>query len=223
MKLRDPDLLRTPRLHRREVGRTPTTARTHAVVEPRDRREDRHRAGHGCGRNAARHRGRERAPSRRGRRVPPRSARSILRRWYELLMANQEDLATLMTAEQGKPLAEAQGRDRLRGLLHRVVRRGRQAPVRRHDSGPPGRQAPAGAAPAGGCGRRDHALEFPARHDHAQGGPGARGRLHLRRASRPRQTPYSALAPRRSGRARRRAGRGAQHRHRRGAARSAAR
>jgi succinate-semialdehyde dehydrogenase/glutarate-semialdehyde dehydrogenase len=33
----------------------------------------------------------------------------ILRRWYELLMANLEDLATLMTAEQGKPLAEAKG------------------------------------------------------------------------------------------------------------------
>jgi succinate-semialdehyde dehydrogenase / glutarate-semialdehyde dehydrogenase len=33
----------------------------------------------------------------------------ILRRWFELLMANQEDLATLMTAEQGKPLAEAKG------------------------------------------------------------------------------------------------------------------
>lgn len=34
---------------------------------------------------------------------------AILRRWYELLMANQEDLATLMTAEQGKPLAESRG------------------------------------------------------------------------------------------------------------------
>jgi len=33
----------------------------------------------------------------------------ILRRWYDLLMANQEDLATLMTAEQGKPLAESKG------------------------------------------------------------------------------------------------------------------
>ncbi|MGB8363713.1 MAG: NAD-dependent succinate-semialdehyde dehydrogenase [Rhizomicrobium sp.] len=30
-----------------------------------------------------------------------------LRRWFELIMANQEDLAQLMTAEQGKPLAEA--------------------------------------------------------------------------------------------------------------------
>ena len=34
---------------------------------------------------------------------------AILRRWYELLMANQDDLATLMTAEQGKPLAESRG------------------------------------------------------------------------------------------------------------------
>jgi succinate-semialdehyde dehydrogenase / glutarate-semialdehyde dehydrogenase len=34
---------------------------------------------------------------------------TVLRRWYELMMANQEDLAVLMTAEQGKPLAESQG------------------------------------------------------------------------------------------------------------------
>jgi succinate-semialdehyde dehydrogenase / glutarate-semialdehyde dehydrogenase len=34
---------------------------------------------------------------------------AILRRWYDLLMANQDDLATLMTAEQGKPLAESRG------------------------------------------------------------------------------------------------------------------
>ena len=33
----------------------------------------------------------------------------ILRRWYDLMMANQEDLATLMTAEQGKPLPESRG------------------------------------------------------------------------------------------------------------------
>ena len=33
----------------------------------------------------------------------------ILRRWFELIMANQEDLAVLMTAEQGKPLAESRG------------------------------------------------------------------------------------------------------------------
>jgi succinate-semialdehyde dehydrogenase/glutarate-semialdehyde dehydrogenase len=33
----------------------------------------------------------------------------ILRKWYDLLMANQEDLGTIMTAEQGKPFAEAKG------------------------------------------------------------------------------------------------------------------
>ena len=33
----------------------------------------------------------------------------ILRRWFDLMMANQSDLAQLMTAEQGKPLAEAAG------------------------------------------------------------------------------------------------------------------
>ena len=38
-----------------------------------------------------------------------RERATLLRRWYELMMANQEDLAALMTAEQGKPLAEARG------------------------------------------------------------------------------------------------------------------
>ena len=33
----------------------------------------------------------------------------ILRKWFELMMENQEDLGILMTAEQGKPLAEAKG------------------------------------------------------------------------------------------------------------------
>jgi succinate-semialdehyde dehydrogenase / glutarate-semialdehyde dehydrogenase len=33
----------------------------------------------------------------------------VLRRWFDLMIANQEDLAQLMTAEQGKPLAESRG------------------------------------------------------------------------------------------------------------------
>ena len=33
----------------------------------------------------------------------------ILRRWFDLMMANQEDLARLMTLEQGKPLTESKG------------------------------------------------------------------------------------------------------------------
>jgi succinate-semialdehyde dehydrogenase/glutarate-semialdehyde dehydrogenase len=34
---------------------------------------------------------------------------AVLRRWYELMLENQEDLARIMTTEQGKPLAEAMG------------------------------------------------------------------------------------------------------------------
>jgi succinate-semialdehyde dehydrogenase/glutarate-semialdehyde dehydrogenase len=34
---------------------------------------------------------------------------SFLRRWHDLMRANQEDLARIMTAEQGKPLAESRG------------------------------------------------------------------------------------------------------------------
>ncbi len=34
---------------------------------------------------------------------------TILRTWFDLLMANQDDLARIMTAEQGKPFAEAKG------------------------------------------------------------------------------------------------------------------
>lgn len=33
----------------------------------------------------------------------------ILRRWFELMLENQDDLALIMTLEQGKPLAEARG------------------------------------------------------------------------------------------------------------------
>jgi len=34
---------------------------------------------------------------------------AILRKWFDLMMAAQEDLATIMTAEQGKPMAESRG------------------------------------------------------------------------------------------------------------------
>ncbi|HTP95182.1 MAG TPA: NADP-dependent succinate-semialdehyde dehydrogenase [Burkholderiales bacterium] len=34
---------------------------------------------------------------------------NVLRKWFELMMANQEDLAVLMTTEQGKPLTESRG------------------------------------------------------------------------------------------------------------------
>jgi succinate-semialdehyde dehydrogenase / glutarate-semialdehyde dehydrogenase len=38
-----------------------------------------------------------------------RERAAILRKWFNLMMENQEDLAQIMTAEQGKPLAESRG------------------------------------------------------------------------------------------------------------------
>ncbi len=43
------------------------------------------------------------------RRKPAKERSALLRRWHDLMMANVEDLGKLMTAEQGKPLAEAKG------------------------------------------------------------------------------------------------------------------
>ena len=42
-------------------------------------------------------------------RRPAKDRAAILRRWYELQIENKDDLALLMTSEQGKPLAEARG------------------------------------------------------------------------------------------------------------------
>jgi succinate-semialdehyde dehydrogenase/glutarate-semialdehyde dehydrogenase len=46
-------------------------------------------------------------PDWRAKTAKERSA--VLRKWFDLIMANQEDLAQILTAEQGKPLAEARG------------------------------------------------------------------------------------------------------------------
>ncbi len=40
---------------------------------------------------------------------PARERAAVLRRWFELMLAHQDDLARLMTIEQGKPLAESKG------------------------------------------------------------------------------------------------------------------
>ncbi|QKV20658.1 NAD-dependent succinate-semialdehyde dehydrogenase [Oricola thermophila] len=39
----------------------------------------------------------------------PQERSAILRRWYALIVENREDLAAIMTAEQGKPVSEARG------------------------------------------------------------------------------------------------------------------
>lgn len=39
----------------------------------------------------------------------PQARSAILRRWFELILENREDLARIMVAEQGKPISEARG------------------------------------------------------------------------------------------------------------------
>jgi succinate-semialdehyde dehydrogenase/glutarate-semialdehyde dehydrogenase len=43
------------------------------------------------------------------RQISIKERSAILRRWFDLMMEAQEDLAQILTAEQGKPLAEARG------------------------------------------------------------------------------------------------------------------
>src|ERR1700747_2341239 len=107
MKLRDPDLLHT----RAFVGGKwldATSGATHQVLNPATREA----VGTVPDMGASEAR---RAIETAAQAFPPWAAQqggaraALLRRWYELIMANQEDLATLMTAEQGKPLAESKG------------------------------------------------------------------------------------------------------------------
>jgi hypothetical protein len=62
----------------------------------------------GGGRDGARDRRCCGGACRPGRKTAKERA-TVLRRWYELIVANAEDLAQLMTAECGKPIAEARG------------------------------------------------------------------------------------------------------------------
>ena len=108
---------------------------------------------HGRGGDTARARGR------RGR--IPRLAREDRGRaredpapLFDLMLEHEDDLALLMTLEQGKPLAEARDRGQVRRLVLRVVRRGGEARLRRHDPAPsrrpPHRRAQAAGRRHGG-------------------------------------------------------------------------
>ncbi|MEH6812804.1 MAG: NAD-dependent succinate-semialdehyde dehydrogenase, partial [Motiliproteus sp.] len=43
------------------------------------------------------------------RKLTAKTRSTLLRKWYDLIIANQDDLAMIMTVEQGKPLAESRG------------------------------------------------------------------------------------------------------------------
>ena len=117
-------------------------------------------------------------PAWRAKTAKERSA--VLRKWSELMLANADDLAFILTSEQGKPLAESKGEVTIGACVRRVVRGGSAACLRRRD--PDDRQRPA-ARRHQGAGRRlrgDHAVELPVVDDHAQGRACARRGMHRR-------------------------------------------
>jgi succinate-semialdehyde dehydrogenase/glutarate-semialdehyde dehydrogenase len=116
---------------------------------------------------------------------------AILRRWNDLILENTDDLALLMTAEQGKPLAEARGEvaygasfiEWFAEEAKRVA--GETAAM----AGPPH----AGDQGADRRVRRHHAVELPDCDDYPQGRPGAGRRLPM--VLKPAEaTPFCALA-----------------------------
>ncbi len=138
---------------------------------------------------------------------------AILRKWFELIVANQEDLAKLMTAEQGKPLAESRGEVLYGASFIEWFAEEGQARLRRHDSHRGAGQAAARPEGADRGLRGHHALELPERDDHAQGRTGPRRRLHGRRQAGRADAAVGAGA-RRTRRARRLPRGRLQHRHR---------
>ncbi len=107
MQLRDPKLLRSDAL----IDGAWTAADGGAVFEVRDPASGEKLASvpdMGAAETRRAVEAAERAwPAWRARSGKERAA--VLRRWFELIMANVDDLGLMMTSEQGKPLAEAKG------------------------------------------------------------------------------------------------------------------
>jgi succinate-semialdehyde dehydrogenase/glutarate-semialdehyde dehydrogenase len=62
-----------------------------------------------AGKRVRRHRTRPREPFPRGAPGRAKERSAILRKWYDLMLAHVDDLALILTSEQGKPLAESKG------------------------------------------------------------------------------------------------------------------
>ena len=107
----------------------------------------------------------------------PKERAKIIRRWFDLIIANRDDIALIMTSEQGKPLAEARGEvDYAAGLSSFTARR--PSASRRGQPDLPRGCAHGHRQAADRRRRGDHAVEFPGGDDHSQGRAGDCRRLH---------------------------------------------
>ncbi len=95
--------------------------------QPRPRRRDRTGGRPEPGRDRPRHRRRRDGAKGTGPRRTAKERANILREWFNLMVANADDLATILTAEQGKPMPRPRARSSMAPVLHRMVRRRGQA------------------------------------------------------------------------------------------------
>ena len=162
------------------------------------------------------------APSRAWRAKTADERARVLRRWYELMIANQDDLARLMTSEQGKPLAEARGEIAYAAsFIEWFAEEARRVYGDVIPSPWPDKRIVVTREPVGVCAAITP-WNFPAAMITRKVGAGAGGRLHDHRQARDRRRRCRRWRWRNSRAARRRAGRRAQRRHRRLRAPSAA-
>ena len=128
---------------------------------------------------------------------------ALLEAWFALMQAHAEDLARILTAEQGKPLAEARGEIAYgASFVKWFAEEARRIEGSVIPSPTPDRRIVTLKEPVGVCGDH-HAVELPERHDHPQGRAGARRRLHRGDqavgASRPSRRWRSAVLAERAG------------------------
>ena len=132
------------------------------------------------GRRARRGRRRGRGGRRLGRDRRRASASEILRRAFELMTEQADDLAKLVTLENGKALADASGEVAYAAEFFRWYAEEAVRAHRRGDDGAVrGEQDPRAAA-AGRHLRAGDAVELPRRDGHPQDRPGAGRRVHGR-------------------------------------------
>ena len=92
----------------------------------------------------------------------------ILRRWFDLIMANQDDLGRIMTLEQGKPLNEAKGEIAYAAsFIEWFAEEGKRTygdiiPTHKADARIVVTKEP------NWCGGSHHTLELPVSHDYPQ-------------------------------------------------------
>ena len=121
--------------------------------------------------------------------TPARQRAEVLRRAFEIMTAELETCARIISLENGKAWRDALGRGHLRGGVLPLVLRGGVPHRGRLPLRPESRQDDHHRPPPDRRRLHDHAVELPGRDGDPQAGAGAGGRLHGRaqaRQARPR-------------------------------------